>query len=383
MLLKPAAVTEQLRPGYDQVGFRSGSFIFLPYVLSTVNFDDNVYSTRQKTSDVVFRVAPVLQMKSDWSRNSLDGEIGVEGVKYVNQQKLDHINAHAGGVGKFELGSNSNVVVESRFVRSGDSMPLTGLPSQDGPIVSNAWSDALTLNAKANRFLFSAGVNWSYTNYENAKSFGVPVDQSYRNGYILNYVGRVGYEISPSSNVFFQPSYNIRRYKNSASNSDGYRLFAGASTELSRLVVGEVYGGYLYQNFKSPLIPTANSYGFGGRVMWYPTQLLTVTGSISRDIGDPSATGTTPPVATSFSLQTDYSTYHNILWSTQGSYTQSKYTAPSYYDYMYTASTGLTYFFNRWMQGTISVQRQWRENASVANNNYNRDLFTIGVKGTF
>ena len=378
----PVAVNEQLRPGYDQVGIRSGSFLFLPSLLSTVTFDDNVYATRSKTSDVVFRQSPMVQFKSDWSRHSLEGEFGVEGVEYVRQSKLNHINARIGAVGKFELGSSSNVVIESRFVRSADTLPQTGLASPDGPITVNTWTDGATFNHRQNRWVMSAAASWTYNLYENAKSFGVPVDQSFRNGYILNFTDRIGYEVSPSTVVFFQPGYNLRRYQNRSFNSEGYKLYGGFSTELTRLIVGEAYGGYLFQDFDNPTVPSLSTYGFGARLRWFATP-LTVSASANRDVGDPSSTGAAPPVSNSFSLQTDYSIYHNMIWSTSGSYSVSKHTSPSYYEYSYMASTGLTYMFNRSLQGTMSFQRQWKENATLALNNNNRNQIVFGLKGQF
>jgi hypothetical protein len=379
----PVAVLDRARATNETSGMRAGSFIFTPYLIGKVTHDDNVYAARVRTTDMIFSTTPGLQFKSDWSRHSLEGEFALDAIKYSRQAKLDHINARIGGVGKFELGSSSNIVIESRFVRSGDTVPTTGAVSPDGPIMTNSLVEAATFNTRFNRFIWSAGINWSWTNYENAKSFGVPVDQSFRNGAVTTLTQRFGYEISPSTTVFLQPQYNFRRYKNSAYNSEGYRIYGGLSTEMTRLVRGEIYGGYLFQDYVSPAIPNVSSYGFGGRIIWYPMERLTINLNANRDIGDPSALGAPASVNTSFGAQADYEIYHNLVWSLGGTYAISKYTAPSYTDYTYGANTGLTYYITRNISAIASWNRTWRENAFIFANNYNRNQISLGVRGQF
>ncbi len=59
-------VMDRPRPDYDAAGMRSGAFIILPRLTTTVDFDDNIYAgSTTKTSDTVVLLQPEVTVRSD------------------------------------------------------------------------------------------------------------------------------------------------------------------------------------------------------------------------------------------------------------------------------------------------------------------------------
>jgi hypothetical protein len=74
----------------------------------------------------------------------------------------------------------------------------------------------------------------------------------------------------------------------------------GLGTARISLFNGEIYAGALTEYFSDPLTPTLTRPVYGGRISWYPTRFLTVTGSFDQTLGtsDFSRTVFTPGSAT-------------------------------------------------------------------------------------
>ena len=108
-----------------------------------------------------------------------------------------------------------------------------------------------------------------------------------------------GYNVTPAFYVFAKGDGIFQPFNNSLFDTNGYRVIGGiGSKDDKSLFRGEVYGGYQAQNQQQQQpnvtglgvptgIPTdANSGVFGGRLTYYPTQLLDDYSTGRPDIGN-------------------------------------------------------------------------------------------------
>jgi hypothetical protein len=75
------------------------------------------------------------------------------------------------------------------------------------------------------------------------------------------------------------------RFQSSKLDSNGYRIVGGLGTARISLFNGEIYAGILTEHFSDPATSTLNRTIFGGRLSWYPTRFVTVTGSYDQSLG--------------------------------------------------------------------------------------------------
>jgi hypothetical protein len=116
-------------------------------------------------------------------------------------------------------------------------------------------------------------------------SLGNVIDEHFQNGTRSTLNARLGYNITPIVYAFVEPSINSGRFNGSNLNSNGYQIVGGLGTARISLFNGEIYAGILTEHFSDPSISTLTRGIYGGRISWYPTRFVTVTGSFDQTLG--------------------------------------------------------------------------------------------------
>ncbi len=127
-------------------------------------------------------------------------------------------------------------------------------------------------------------------------NLGNTINEQFQNGTVstLNY--RLGYNISPIVYTYVEPSMNWTRYQASNLDSHGYRVVGGIGSGLIGLFSGEVFAGYMKQQFDDPTVADVTSPVVGGKLSWFPTRVLTFTVTADETFGtsDTNALAFTP-----------------------------------------------------------------------------------------
>src|SRR3546814_5981286 len=99
---------------------------------------------------------------------------------------------------------------------------------------------------------------------------------------------RGGYEIMPSYEAFLRVTYNQRDYDSNVDDagfnrdSDGYEAVAGVALDLSGVTFGDVYAGYMSQDYDDPALQDVDGPVVGAGVTWNPTALTSARLDVSR-----------------------------------------------------------------------------------------------------
>ena len=136
------------------------------------------------------------------------------------------------------------------------------------------------------RFFTAIGGSVTGTVYDDTTdSLGNVIDEHFQDGSRSTFKGRVGYDITPIVYAFVEPSVNSGKFRNSNLNSNGYQIVGGLGTARISLFNGEIYAGTLSEHFSDPLTPNLTRGIFGGKISWYPTRFVTLTGSYDQSLG--------------------------------------------------------------------------------------------------
>jgi hypothetical protein len=193
---------------------------------------------------------------------------------------------------------------------------------------------------------------------------------------------RGGYYVTPQIYAFVEPAADLRFYRNSAFDTNGYRITGGLGSDLISLFRGEVYGGYQRQISAHDNFGSADSPAFGARLFYYPTRYLTLTASFDQTLSagaqQAANTGALLPLSvvqglrpTSSSktlqarLQADYNFSEYWTAYVRGGYGETNFSAPTTTQTVWTTGLGVNYTFwrNLSLTGEYQFSRTFASNA--------------------
>src|SRR5262249_39816013 len=97
---------------------------------------------------------------------------------------------------------------------------------------------------------------------------------------------RVTYEIVPGYHAFVQATGDKRDYEDRLGpggferSSRGYEASVGTAIRLGPTLNGELFVGYLQQDYDDPRLRPASGIGFGGSLLWNVTRLTSVRATL-------------------------------------------------------------------------------------------------------
>ena len=382
----PVGVLQRIRPEFDSTGLRLGSFIVTPLLFTSLGYSDNVFYTRDNTkSDGVFRIAPTVLVRSDWARHAFEGEAAVENVTYFDSNRQNGINARILGAGRIDIDRSSSINLNAGYTRSIDgalspSSIIPGLttPSVSSltPAITNRYVAGANYTYRVNRLTITPSVSYTRSTYEAQSVTPINQNQAQRNGDVYTLATRVAYQLSGPSSVFVEAAGNVRRYRNAALNSEGFRISAGLATDFWRLFQGEVQAGILHQVYTGNLGSVTGPF-LAANIRYYPTERTTLGLFARRDVGEPSAANVRPGITTLIGLSGEFELRRNIL--AVANYTLANISSRNNNDNFHSVSAGPVWLINRNAQLSAIYRFQTRSTTQSAFN-YDRNQFLVQLR---
>lgn len=323
------AVTERIPTEYQPKGLRLGAFDVSPEISAELNANDNIYYTGDnEVSDVSLTIAPSVTFKSNWGRHEMSGLLSTTVESYAQETEENTTSWQAALAGRLDIhgannlfgGVNVSKAYEARYN-----------PSTPQALAEPVQYDALVLNAgfvaEGNRLRFIGQVTSTELDYKDARNLsGAVIEQDTRDYTRTEFSGRAEYAYSPATSFYAVYTGNKRDYRLSTASSrdsDGYDIALGTSFDLTALIRGEVQLGYLQQNYK-------NYKDFSGpsitaRVQYFPTQLLTITGTTATSVEETPLLSASGYVSNASSLTADYELLRTLVISGSVGFTSDDY----------------------------------------------------------
>ncbi len=381
-------VLKRKRPEYDPYGKAAGAFKLLPTVNATAGYNDNVRTSKNNQLDAMFyQINPDLRVESQFSRHELNLFAGSD-LTFFQDESDENLQAfYVGSDGRIDVSNDLNFVGGIGFrnaneARAASNALATTLSAE--PIQYNTFDLNAGVNKRFNRLELFLGGFRRDVNYKDSANFaGVNLDQDDRDVEIYGVNGRAGYEIAPDYKVFGKTEYTDRTYDVQSANdrdSEGYRTALGLEFAVTNQVVGEVFAGYMdreYENGRDVSEPY-----YGGKLNWYPTELVSVYGVADRDVQDSIFAGTTSKVVTDLGLSAAYEFRRNILVKPAVGYSFGEYEGISGDEQTLSAGSDLEYLINRNLSlvGTYRYVNRDASGATLNILNYDQNVFAITAK---
>jgi hypothetical protein len=313
-------VVDPWDPFYPRTpGIPAGQGVLYPSVTAGAFYDDNVFAThsnKQGSAGAVVR--PELGYQVSGQNYAVQTQGFVEDRQYARFSSEDQLNGGAGLTSTFMPDSNTQLVGKLRYLHAhedrgtGDSL----FTIFDKPVAYNTFEASGAVNKRFDRWWTSVGVAGSWTNYETPTIGGIGVDQSYRDGSVGVLTGRVGYVVAPLTSVFAEVAANDRNFDVNAFDSTGYRVVGGLLLEQGpgAHVKGEVYAGYMNQNYTGDTFQTVSTYTYGGSLAWLIAPRWTAVFEGKRDALESDLNGGVSLVESLAGARLDYLIMTNLVF---------------------------------------------------------------------
>ncbi len=120
-------------------------------------------------------------------------------------------------------------------------------------------------------------------------------------------------------------------------------------------VDGEVYIGYLAQNFDDPRLSTADGLSFGADLLWNVDGLTSVRGSVARSVEETIVTEASSFLQTSVSLGVEHELLRNVLLGASINYANQNYQDFGRVDNIYGVNLTGKYLLNRYLATSVNI----------------------------
>jgi len=349
-------VRERPRPDYEALGIPSGGFVIFPKLQVDAEYNDNIFAVDAgKQDDVIFRIRPEIVAQSDWSRHYIQAYGRSTISQNVDFDSENTTDLTVGTTGRLDIVRGSNLTGGAEFAHVTEPRTSTNTAqTAENPIEFDMASAYVGAVRSKGRVRLSGRADVRSFDYEDGRTTaGAVIDQSDRDRSIFNVAGRMDYAISPATAVFGQVSLNERDYDSDASSttpardSSGYEALVGVNFELGAVSRGEIAAGYISQSFDDAAYTDID--GFGGRAQleWFPTELTTVTASVSRTVQDAGIIGAAGYLSTEVGGKIDHELLRNLILTAQVTYSEDDYNGIDRDDQRLNASVSGTYLINR------------------------------------
>ena len=329
------SIRKRPRPEYDPIGIVVGpadSFLLFPKFELGTEFTDNLFSAENgEAADFATIFKPSFEIRSDWVNHGLQISGKVEHTRYYDNNDENSLDYGLAVQGRLDALANSELTASLSFDEKHQDR---GDPDDDvGGVFESEQTifrvTTLKLGGKYNEdaILLKLDVKVDRSDFDDAGA----TNNDDRDRVEVETRARIGYEWVPGSTAFIEVAVDIREFddevddNNFKRSSRGYEVLLGNTLDLSGVTFAELGVGFVRQNFSDQLAGTPNlgptqGVSFKGSLVWNPTDLLTVTGKLRREVRETTIAGASSAFTSTFELGVDYGMLENLIFGAKSKF---------------------------------------------------------------
>jgi hypothetical protein len=418
--LLPYPVTESLLPSpaaprapqeqasdFAPRGLRAGSFFWYPRGEVDEAYNDNIFATNTgQVRDWITALTSSFDLLSNFPRDSLNLHAGSLAQFYAGHSPQNTQDGFVSTDGRLDLTAGTYLYGNAQVAHQHISY---GSPNSPGAIASPVtyWTYTTTAGYLQTglRFSYEVDVGVTSAQYNAAQVVGGGVlPQSSQDGTASAAAITGIYEIVPDYRGYLRFTSSLFDYWHTAPgetrpNFTTHRIDLGLQIlPTNHIIYGDVYVGYLVQNFQQSSLGSTSTPDYGGDLTWSitPRTTLTFSGLLTYNTGTPGniplvgTTGTlgnVPLAGNSYLSKTFTGTVgHQVLPNLQlsltGNYINNSFQGISPTQNVYLADAGVRYQVNRnlYLGGDIYHVQQ---SSTGSGGSYSQNVFTLRVGTQF
>jgi hypothetical protein len=363
-------VMSRRRDDFDPLGIRVGSFMIRPNVSESAGFDDNVLGTSKKTSSPVFMTSGSVEAKSDWARRSLDFGLTVDDSRYTDVPKQSQTNWSASVAGSYDIGRDTAYLGYTHQNLNQTPRDLD-TPALDRTIPYRIDTFRAGYNVTFNRLSLRPELALGIYSFDDGTVAGVPYPQRFRDRVVTTPGIVASYELSPRRKVLVivrnaiadyrapEPGATVRDYNDTS-------ILTGIDYDGGGLWRTRLLAGYERRTFTSRDLKTIEAPVAEATVVFNPTGLTTLTGTVSRRIADSADETTTGFTETAVKLSVDHEYLRNVLLRANAGFAYNEYGQNQGHQTLANLGASATWLVNRNARLALSYDLFLRDSPSTS-----------------
>ncbi len=388
-------------PKLEPVGARVGAFRAFLGLEGAAVVDSNVYATENnKRDDTYFKISPSIRLTSDTSAYKANFSAGADRYEYSKLDNESRTNWNINGDVVAELLRDTSVTFNAGFRRTTEERGAPDSPvTARSPVRYTSFTAGGGLAREVGRLQLRTIVDYEKLNFDDGRQGNnVVINNDDRDRQYLALGGEISYEFSPGYRIYGRGLYDRVAYRlpldDTGFNRDakGYRLTGGVKFDLTNVISGETFVGYMHRNYKSPAFQNYGGLAYGANLRWNPTRLTTVSIFSNRGIQETTIVGYRGFISTNFGVRVEHDLTRFIQLQAGLRYDKNKYILgairapallpPGRDDDLVFANAGLNYLLSR--QVTFGANWEYAKRSSnIANADYTRNKGTVFVRLSF
>jgi hypothetical protein len=350
-------VTSRSRPDFDPLGLHFGDFFWFPHGEVDEEYNSNIFALPSATSDWITVLQPGFDLLSSFPQNAFNLHAGAATQFYARNPTQNTATGFVSTDGRLDVDANSGFFGDATLAHL--YIPRTS-PNSPGnaaePVTYNSYSATVGYAQTGLRLGYEGDLAVGGAQYNAVPAIGGGViPQSSSDVITPQATLRVSYEFIPDYLAYVRASGTFYDYTHPLPgglnfDSTVYRVDAGLQVLPRHLIYGEVYAGYLTNVFQTSSLGTTNAPDAGGRIVWNPTGLttLTVNGLRIFQTTNPTVTGIgTGYLASVVTASVDHELRYNLLVNATAGYENDSYTNITRTDNVFSAGASVRYLLNR------------------------------------
>lgn len=378
-------VMDRPRPDYDAQGIAWGDWTFFPALAGTANYDDNVFRLqRPRSPDWYVETIPSARLQRKWSGGAFGIFGNLDNLAYARFGRLNLTDWSVGLDGSATLAKGLTLGGSGYFGEYHEGFESAEVIGQQRDYTRYFHGHAESqLNYESGHWILGGGA--TFDRYEWRPTVTISGDRfsnSNRDESLFAPYAKAAYEFTPGYHLFVRALYDGRNFDNDVRSSSGGRIDAGLAFAPDKTLNGEVYLGWLHQEFRPPL-PDFSTLDYGATVDWYAMKQLTLHLTAARAASDIVLPGFTVSDDQSFRLSADYEARHDVIVQAFAGYTDSRLAGLiSRVDRYPSAGLTVRYLINRYTSAEFAYLYSSRHSAPNPFDvlNFRDQVFTVGLR---
>jgi hypothetical protein len=370
-------------------GLRVGSMLVAPSLGVAGAFDSNVFAApNRERADVFASLLPALDVESDWPVHALGLRAQGEFRRYASLSRENVANASLAGTGRIDLAPNAYLLAGGGYQLlhedRGALVQVQGVQPTQFTVASG--KAGIVIEPAPMGLRLDATVD-SYS-YNNVSLFGgAVVRQTARDRIVYALQPRISYQVLPEYNAFLRATVNRRQYNSTREpdgldrSSTGSGASIGSAFELPRFAAGEVYFGFLSQNYDSRTAKQVIAVDFGGNLEWRPWEPTSLRFTLNRTVEESAVLGSAGYLQTALRLGVEHEVMPRVVVLGSVGYINADFTGPPGSSNLYQATIGARYA----LAGNLSAGLEYdvgHRASSATLPNYTRHIIELRLRGT-
>ena len=328
-------------------------------------------------------------MNSDWGRDAVGANVAVDDYRYPSLPSQNQTNWSVALGGDQEFG-RSHLTLGYAHLALHESPTDIGAPLSTTPIPYTVDDARMAYRLTRGRLEITPNFDASLSRYGTAEINGAVANQDFRNVNAFSAGVALRYALSDQGAAIFtmqgiRSDFIVQQPGAASPNATSVLALGGIDYQYRRGLALPVAGRGGSPKLRLGAYPTRVAPIARAAVIWTPTGLTTVTGSLLRTLENPTQPGSSGFAYTAATVRVDHEYLRNVVLSAAVGAQRAVYLEHGTTQTGYSIGTGVTWLINRHLRLTAGYTYSVQTNASnqagggSVSSGYTQNLFLISL----